>query len=399
MSKKYIDNRAIIQVLGTIFKTPYLLDEQDRYFISTDDFVEPFHKLIYSTIFNLRVQGAGKIELLDIDNYLASKPGLHKIYNDNKGAEYLVEASGVAEFDNFNYYFNRLKKFSLLRGLNNMGIDMRGLYDPDELFDAKKIKEQAEWLDNVKLEEIPSIVNDKIEAVKHEYLGRMMGDGQKMGLGALELIEKLQETPEIGIPLYGNYINKITRGARLKKFYLRSAPSGVGKSRMMMADACNFACDEIYQNGKWIANGQKEPTLFITTELEIDECQTMAMAFLSDVNEDHILDGKYHKGEIDRVRKAANLLNNSPIWVEHMPDFSLSDIEGVIKRHVRENGVKYVVYDYIHTSMKILEEITKRSGGVKLREDNILFMLAIRLKDLANELGVFIMSATQLNGK
>ena len=48
--------------------------------------------------------------------------------------------------------------------------------------------------------------------------------------------------------------------------------------------------------------------------------------------------------------------------------------------------------------MKILEEVTKRSGGVRLREDNILFMIAIRLKDLCNQYGVFIMTATQLNG-
>jgi replicative DNA helicase len=48
--------------------------------------------------------------------------------------------------------------------------------------------------------------------------------------------------------------------------------------------------------------------------------------------------------------------------------------------------------------MKILEEITRRSGGVKLREDNILFMLSTRLKDICNQYGVFIMSATQLNG-
>ena len=33
-----------------------------------------------------------------------------------------------------------------------------------------------------------------------------------------------------------------------------------------------------------------------------------------------------------------------------------------------------------------------------MREDNILFMISIRLKDLCNELGIFIMSATQLNG-
>lgn len=56
------------------------------------------------------------------------------------------------------------------------------------------------------------------------------------------------------------------------------------------------------------------------------------------------------------------------------------------------------MFDYIQTSLKILEEITKRSGGVRLREDNILFMLSARLKDLANKYGIFIMSATQLNG-
>jgi hypothetical protein len=48
--------------------------------------------------------------------------------------------------------------------------------------------------------------------------------------------------------------------------------------------------------------------------------------------------------------------------------------------------------------MKILEEITRRSGGVRLREDNILFMMAIRLKDICVQYDVFIMSATQLNG-
>ena len=55
-------------------------------------------------------------------------------------------------------------------------------------------------------------------------------------------------------------------------------------------------------------------------------------------------------------------------------------------------------HDYIHTSIKILEEITRRSGGIKLREDNILFMLSTKLKDICNQHGVFIMSATQLNG-
>ena len=48
--------------------------------------------------------------------------------------------------------------------------------------------------------------------------------------------------------------------------------------------------------------------------------------------------------------------------------------------------------------MKILSEIAGKTGVKGLREDNVLFMLAVRLKDLAVENNVFIETATQLNG-
>ena len=47
--------------------------------------------------------------------------------------------------------------------------------------------------------------------------------------------------------------------------------------------------------------------------------------------------------------------------------------------------------------MKILTEVTSKTGIKGLREDNVLFMISIRLKDLCNQYGVFIMTATQLN--
>ena len=167
----------------------------------------------------------------------------------------------------------------------------------------------------------------------------------------------------------------------------------------MVADACNIGCNRIYDDlFGWIRNGTAEPVLYITTEQELSEVQTMMLAFLSNVNEEHILNGKYEGDERDRVREAAAMLKEAPIYVEVVPDFSLQDIENKIKKSIRDHDVKYVCFDYIHTSLKILEEITKRSGGVKLREDTVLFMLSIRLKDLCNKYGVFIMSATQLNG-
>ena len=122
------------------------------------------------------------------------------------------------------------------------------------------------------------------------------------------------------------------------------------------------------------------------------------MSSNSCVDEDHILNGRYEGDEEDRVREAGRIIGESPIYIEVVPDFSLKDIEDKIKKHIREHDVKYVCHDYIHTSLKILEEITKRSGGVKLREDNVLFMLSIKLKDLCNQYGIFILSSTQLNG-
>lgn len=48
--------------------------------------------------------------------------------------------------------------------------------------------------------------------------------------------------------------------------------------------------------------------------------------------------------------------------------------------------------------MKILSEVSGKAKVSNLREDNILFMLSTRLKDLCNKYGIFILSATQLNG-
>ena len=299
----------------------------------------------------------------------------------------------------FDYYYGRLKKFSLLRAYDNYGVDISDIYDIDNILDTQKKQLQEDQLDNSTLEQIADRVEGKIEEIRLQYVDDSFGEAQHASEGIYDLIEKFKKHPEVGVPLYGPLINTVTRGARLKKFYLRSAATGIGKTRSMIADCCYIGCNKIYdENFGWIGSGPSEPTLFITTEQELEEIQTMMLAFLSNVNEEHILNGEYLEGEEERVLQAAKLLENSPIYVEELPDFSLKDVEDKIKKNIREHDIKYVFHDYIHTSLKILEEITRRSGGVKLREDNILFMLSTRLKDICNKYGVFIMSATQLNG-
>ena len=398
MGSKYVDTTAVMQVIGCVYNNPKILEYTDKYSIVDEDFSDTFHKTVFGAIYKIHELGANKITLESLSDFFATRPKSAAVYKQGKGEEWLLRISENCMPSAFDYYYGRLKKFSLLRAYDNCGVDVSDIYDPDNILDTKKKQMQEDLLDNASLEDIANKVDEKIEAIRYQYVDESFGEAQQAAEGIFELIEKFKEHPEVGVPLYGPLINTVTRGARLKKFYLRSAATGIGKTRSMIADCCYIGCNKIYdENFGWIGSGPAEPVLFITTEQELEEIQTMMLAFLSNVNEEHILNGEYGDGEEERVIQAAKLLKESPIYVEELPDFSLQDVENKIKKNIRDHDVKYVFHDYIHTSLKILEEITKRSGGVKLREDNILFMLSTRLKDICNQHGVFIMSATQLN--
>ena len=399
MASKYVDTTAIMQVIGCVYNNPKLLEFTDKYTVVDEDFADTFHKTVFGAIYKLHELGASSISLETISDFLSERPKSKAVYETNKGEEWLLKVSDAAMPSTFDYYYQRLKKFSLLRAFDNCGIDVSDIYDPDNILDMKKKQQQEDILDNSTLQQIANRVDEKIEAIRLQYVDDSFGEASQAGEGIMDLIDKFKQTPEVGVPLYGNLINTVTRGARLKKFYLRSAPTGVGKTRSMIADACYIGCGKIYDETLgWIKTGAAQPTLYITTEQELEEIQTMMLAFLSNVEEDYILNGKYEGDEEDRVREAAKILAESPLYVEELPDFSLKDVEDKIKKNIRDHDVKYVFHDYIHTSLKILEEITRRSGGVNLREDNILFILSNKLKDICNTYGVFIESATQLNG-
>ena len=399
MPSKYNDPTATMQVIGCVFNNPGILDITDKYTIRDEDFVDQFHRVVFGAIYKLHELGAKSISLNNIMDFLSERPKSEAIYKQNKGDEWLQKISSIATQSTFDYYYGRLKKFSLLRAYDNCGIDISDIYDIDNILDSKKKQLQEDLLDNSTLEQIANKIDEKIDSIRLSYVDNDIDEAQQAAKGIRSLVNQFKQHPEVGVPLYGPLINTVTRGARLKKFYLRSAATGVGKTRSMIADACYISCSKIYdENFGWIKCGTQEPVLFVTTEQELEEIQTMMLAFLSNVNEEHILNGEYLEGEEQRVNEAIDILEKAPLYVEELPDFSLQDVENVIKKNIRDHDVKYIFQDYIHTSLKILEEITRRSGGVKLREDNILFMLSTRLKDICNKYGVFIMSATQLSG-
>ena len=159
MSKsKYVDTSAILQVIGAIYINPELLDNEN-YFFHEADFVEDFHTTLFGAMYNLHALGAKEITLNAIEDYLAQRPKRQAIYKANKGAEYLEQLKEATQLSAFRYYYDRVKKMTLLRMYNERcGMDLSWLYDMDNIFDAKKKQAQEDWLDNTPLVEIAYLI-------------------------------------------------------------------------------------------------------------------------------------------------------------------------------------------------------------------------------------------------
>ena len=131
---RYTDTSAIIQIIGSVYQNPQIL-EDEQYTFTLDDFIEEFHKVIFGSIYNLHQLGVKKISSANIEDYLESRPKKLAVYKANRGSEYLEKISENSQVAAFNYYYHRLKKMTLLRLYNEeVGMDLSWLYDLNNIF-------------------------------------------------------------------------------------------------------------------------------------------------------------------------------------------------------------------------------------------------------------------------
>lgn len=392
-----LDKNTILQIFGSLMKNPLLLSEVDKYSLTPQDFSTNFEKYIFAAISNLYQNGAERISVVDIDNYLVSHEAVYGVFTENNGIEYLNDAEELSTLENFNYYYNKLKKYNAIRDLKIMGFNTNKIY-PENMLDDD-IENKLNEFEKMSVQDIFNSVRADIAKTESKYAKKSNTQTLKANEGVRNLIKKLKTTPEIGVNCQGEIFNTVVRGARRGKFYIRSGGTGTGKTRSMVGDACYIAYPIRYNSRKeeWENTGSCEKVLYIGTEQKPDEIQTMILAYLTDINEEKILYGNYSEKEEELLEKAMKLMDiyEDNFIITQMPDPNLNQIKSLIRKHYLIDGIENIFYDYIFSSPSLLNEFR----DLKIREDVILMMLSTTLKDLAAELDVFIMSATQVNGE
>lgn len=389
------DRSSTMYVLGALLKQPTLVHE-NKYILTDNDF-EGIQKIIFSSVYNLAVENTlTSISAQDIDFYLSQYPLQYEKYKKEKGFDYLLNLSSLVDvtFDDsqFDYYYNRVKKFTILRDLYSNGIDVKEFYNPD--VDFMKMEDENQKLNKLEISKIFDRVREKITVVEDKNISKTSAKAIPIGHGLKELIEELNKSAGTGEQLIGEILNYAARGARLGRFYLYSAPTGHGKTRFLVGNACNLSLPYI-ENGKIIKREGLKPVVFIATEMDPEEIQTLVLAFVSGVDEEKIKDGTYNESEKILIDTGINIMEqySENFIVEKISDPSISLLRTKLSKYVLSKNISYIFYDYIFTSPSLNLEFS-RTG---LREDVTLMMLANTLKEIASDYNVFVFSGTQVN--
>ena len=383
---------------------PLLLIEYPDIYPS--DFDDKMARICCAAIQQMIKAGAVKLTVEEVDQEMARiGPAAIKYYQDNHGLDFLKSAYEVANPSNFKLYYTRLKKCSLLRRLQEEKYDISEYYvDERDIVNPTQEVELQRHLDESSLEDILNSIESKYNIIRNEYLnnGRVQGDPAQ---GVQELIDKLKSTPSIGPPLEGDKFNTCCRGARAGCFFLKSASTSAGKTRTSVFDACKLAYPKRWSHKlntfieeRVKSTGEVRPprkVLFIVTEMDKEELQTIMLAYLSGVDEDKILRGKYDMGEEIRVRHAGEIMAeySGYFLIEEISEPNLVNVQSTVKKYATVDNVKYVFFDYIHSTASMISQFSRNN----IREDSILMLMANQLKQLAKDYNIFIFSATQVN--
>lgn len=382
-------------MLGCLLNNPTLSIRPNMPLTKNDFAPQEFHKILFVCINHLAKMGVTNISEIEIDNFISKYEAQKEILEDSNYFEFISTVKELAILDNFNYYYDTIRKFTLLRELKAKGYDIKKYYDEAEEEESNK------RLENITIQDILNNLDHEANVFRNKYDINFVKNEMIAGEDTESLIEEFEQLPAFGSFLSSPYLTQLYMGLCRGHLTMNSSPAGTGKTRMMIADLCNISCASLWDENtnNFIDNlNYNGAGLFIHTELASrTEINPMFLACVSGVDEKHIKLGILTPEEKKRVIKAGEILKQSNMIIVDMPDFTSANIKRKIEDCVKNYGTTTIGFDYLQLQSAISAEY-KSSTSIPAREDLVLRALATDLKAYAEEFNVAIMTASQLNG-
>jgi replicative DNA helicase len=359
-------------IVGSFYTNPDLFLDYGELIKSKYDFNQPSNKFMYDSLMDLYSQHAGtEINEVKINIYMYSDPERKAKYEFLKGYKYIERLMKMVDLDDFPTYYEKLKKYSLLREFERKGFPVQKLME----------KKGFEKLTNEQI----------IKGMEYQIntIGTVIGgveDSVMLGKNMPEKIKNWKKSPDVGLPIPFTIINNLIRGLRGKKFNLFGMHSGCGKSRTTSKIAC------------YLGIKLKIPVLVMANEQDEDEWDAMVISCvlnnpefgfdiqmkrlgIDGIDETKIVTGALNEVESKLVDEAAEYIaQNTNIYFLELGNYDELTLKRQIKRH-QLRGCKLCIYD----TMKAPDH------------DWMSFVkTADMLKEVAKELNIAMWSTFQL---
>lgn len=403
------DKRNIYLLLGVYCNNPKLMLDE-KYKTTPADYPDRFHKIIFGAMLNItKKSSVSKITAVEIENELSLFKTSLDVWNANNGFEYIENAINETQNKGYNVdlYRDEVRKYSILRNAQQeLGMDISFIYEEYDDLDTsdlrlKEKKTKMEKFNKMSSREISALISNKYLNFKNMWSDSFADNYSfHIGDGIDERLEEHKNQENAwGYPFQSGYMTTVFRGMRAKKFMIRSSISGGGKSRSSMAEACNIGCDKIYDWDKmeWVSTGDKQPCLYISTELTKEEIQDCLLAHISGIEEDRIAEWRdITEKEEEILEESKQIMKEGLVYGEHLPDFTIDLISDKIEEYVLNKNITHCFFDYINDSPSLYSYYIAKTG-VKLQTHQILFLFSQSLKAVANKYNIYLGSATQLS--
>lgn len=169
-------------------------------------------------------------------------------------------------------------------------------------------------------------------------------------------------------------IDKLTLGWGKQRYVVVGARPSEGKSALLLNFALAAAVDGV-------------PVGVVTLESSRHEFLERAFANVGGIDGNKLRTGFMGSGDLSGMGRAANVLQDLPIYIADKPNMRIAEVKSRARRMVRQFGVRMLLIDYI----QLIQTTPAHSDYERVSE------VSMALKNLSRELDVPVIAAAQLN--
>ncbi|ABQ70399.1 replicative DNA helicase [Rhizorhabdus wittichii] len=340
-----------------------------------EHFFEPLHGRVYEAI----------LRMLD-RNMLATPVTLRPMFEGDAsmrelgGPAYLAQLTGSgAALIGARDFANQIYDLALLRALVAVGRGMvEGALDTSEEVDPKSQIEQAE-----------------IALYKVAEEGGEEGSVKSFGQATKIVIETASAALNSGGHVAGlttglERLNAKIGGLHPSDLIILAGRPGMGKTSLATNIAFNVAQRYIRDQQDGIAHTVGAPVAFFSLEMSADQLAGRVLSEQAEISSEQIRMGKMSHAEFATFARAAQDLENLPLYIDDTPGLTIAALRTRARRLKRQRGIGCIMVDYL----QLLQGSGRNSDGNRVQE---ISEISRGLKTLAKELSVPVIALSQLS--